>query len=357
MLLVMLLVFALMWVVDNYLNGFVVDRMVSLLGSAGLSQMKQWAAAVCVLLGALVTGIATLCAYNAAKSERRRFIEYMTDYLNRTLEAADTDDFLDPEFEELEAPLIRLRQEFSRTKQLAEIEMQRKSDLITYLAHDLKTPLASVIAYLNLLDEAPELNPEQRAKYIGITLDKAYRLESLIEELFDIVRFNLQKIVINEERVRLKLMMEQLTDEFYPLLLKQGKSIRLHCEDGLTLRGDADKLARVFNNILKNAAAYSDENTEILIDVKRRKDEIELLFINRGDPIPQAKQEIIFEKFYRLDSSRSTQSGGAGLGLAIAKEIVDAHHGRIAVSSNAERTIFSVTLPASINAPRVPAAP
>jgi two-component system sensor histidine kinase VanS len=240
---------------------------------------------------------------------------------------------------------LEARTEAERAKELAETEMQRKSDLITYLAHDLKTPLASVIAYLNLLDESPELAPEQRAKYVGIALDKAYRLEQLIGELFEIIRFNLQTMTLNEERINLKFMLEQLADEFYPILLPEGKRITVSCEEGLVLRGDSDKLARVFNNILKNAGAYSDENSEITVSARRNQRGVEIRFENHGNPIPKQKQDVIFEKFYRLDASRATKTGGAGLGLAIAKEIVEAHGGSISVMSDEEKTVFTVLLP------------
>ncbi len=240
---------------------------------------------------------------------------------------------------------LEARAEAERAKALAETEMQRKSDLITYLAHDLKTPLASVIAYMNLLEESPELTQDQRAKYVGIALDKAYRLEQLIGELFEIIRFNLQTITISQEPIKLKFMLEQLADEFYPILLPQGKSISILCGDDYVLHGDPDKLARVFNNILKNATAYSDKDTEITVSVRRSQEGTEIQFENHGTPIPKQKQEVIFEKFYRLDASRATKTGGAGLGLAIAKEIVEAHGGTIAVRSDPIATVFFVVIP------------
>lgn len=140
-------------------------------------------------------------------------------------------------------------------------------------------------------------------------------------------------------------MLQQMADEFYPILAPQRKQVSVNVPDGLTLWGDADKLARVFNNILKNAIAYSFEDSVIDITAEQQDKYIIITFTNQGNPIPQAKLETIFEKFYRLDSARSTNTGGAGLGLAIAKEIVNAHDGKIYVESNTENTKFTVKLP------------
>ena len=187
--------------------------------------------------------------------------------------------------------------------------------------------------------------PAQKAKYIGITLDKAYRLEELINEFFDITRFNLQAIQINLGRANLGFLLQQLGEQFYPILEQQRKKVEIHTPEELWIWADGEKLARVFNNILKNAIAYSYENTVIEIRACHAKDKVKITFSNLGDPIPQNQLETIFEKFFRLDSSRSTHTGGAGLGLAIAKEIVQAHGGEIYADSGEDRTVFTVMLP------------
>ena len=217
--------------------------------------------------------------------------------------------------------------------------------MIVYLAHDIKTPLTSVIGYLSLLDEATDMPIEQRSKYVGITLDKAYRLEQLINEFFEITRFNLQKIILNYVNINLTFMFQQIVDEFYPVLTPQGKQVVLKVQDGLTLWGDADKLARVFNNILKNAIAYSFDNSIIEISAIKQGENVVIAFTNKGNPIPPQKLDTIFEKFYRLDISRASETGGSGLGLAIAKEIVIAHKGSISVQSDENKTVFSILLP------------
>jgi two-component system sensor histidine kinase VanS len=213
-----------------------------------------------------------------------------------------------------------------------------------YLAHDIKTPLTSVIGYLSLLDEAPDMPPEQKAKYVHITLDKANRLEKLVDEFFEITRYNFQTDLLSKERIDLYYMLAQMTDEFYPLLAAKGKQAVLHVPEDMTLYGDSDKLARVFNNILKNAVAYSPDHSVIDITAAISGGTASIVFTNAGS-ISKDKLTAIFEKFYRLNAARSSVTGGAGLGLAIAKEIVASHGGRIYADSDGKQTSFTVELP------------
>jgi two-component system sensor histidine kinase VanS len=265
--------------------------------------------------------------------------------MDKLTEETNDEIILSSELDFMENKLNQIKSKLEKQKKAVLDAEQRKNDLVVYLAHDIKTPLTSIIGYLSLLDEASDMPPEQKAKYVGITLEKAYHLEQLINEFFEITRFNLQTIVLNKEKINLLFMLQQMADEFYPILAPQGKQVSVNVPDGFTLWGDADKLARVFNNILKNAIAYSYENSVIDISAKQEDKYIVISFTNKGNTIPQAKLDTIFEKFYRLDSARSTNNGGAGLGLAIAKEIVNAHNGTISVESITENTTFTVKLP------------
>ncbi len=150
---------------------------------------------------------------------------------------------------------------------------------------------------------------------------------------------------LEEECIDLYYMLLQMADEFYPLLKPHGNRISLCVDEDLTIYGDSEKLARVFNNILKNAIAYSYPDTAIEIWTKKAAGEVQIYFRNKGRTIPAQKLETIFEKFFRLDESRGTHTGGAGLGLAIAKEIVHLHGGKIRAASEKELTTFCVTLP------------
>lgn len=252
------------------------------------------------------------------------------------------------EYNSIAVQMSEVRDKMRRHEQLLQEEAARKNDLITYLAHDLKTPLTSVIGYLSLLSEAPDMPLEQRAKYTNIAFSKAQRLESLINEFFDITRFNLQQVRLDIAPLDLTYMLVQMIEEFYPLARQHGNTLNLDIPDDLSLNGDANKLARVFNNILKNAIAYSDADSDIVIHAHQQGDDVVLTFTNSGPTIPPEKLDQLFEKFFRLDSARSTSTGGAGLGLAIAREIVTLHHGTISATSANHQTCFTVTLPANL---------
>lgn len=222
---------------------------------------------------------------------------------------------------------------------------KKKDDLVMYLAHDLKTPLTSVIGYLSLLDESRELTAEQRAKFVGISLEKAYRLEQLINEFFEITRFNINTVTLERNRINLNMMLEQIADEFYPMLSEKNLTVQTDISEQIIMFADADKIARVFDNLLKNAVNYSYEGTVIKIGARIRRNRVIIKFRNQCDEIPQGKLDRLFEKFYRMDSSRNSYSGGSGLGLAISKQITELHGGSITAKSSPEHTDFTVVLP------------
>lgn len=252
---------------------------------------------------------------------------------------------LSDDLKALQDDLNAVRETSMRNEALSREAEQRKNDLVVYLAHDLKTPLASVIGYLNLLKDTPDLPEELREKYLGITLTKADRLEELINEFFEIARFNLSDIPLQYGKINLTRLLEQLIFEFGPMLSEKHLTCRLEAAPDLTLRCDPDKLERAFDNLLRNAVIYSYENTKITVTVTVQGVNMIVTFLNHGDTIPKEKLERIFEQFYRVDSARSTSLGGSGLGLAIAKQIIEQHHGTITANSQDEWIRFRVNLP------------
>ena len=254
---------------------------------------------------------------------------------------------LSPELSATEKKINTIKHTFEKQKLDMKLAEQQKNDMVMYLAHDLKTPLASVIGYLNLLRDEKEISEELRQKYLSVSLDKAERLEDLINEFFEIAKFNLSNVTLQYSRINLSRLLEMLLYEFQPMLQEKNLNCNLNIPEDMMLRCDADKIQRVFDNLLKNAVIYSFEGTDIDITASENAESVVIIFSNHGDTIPKAKLERIFEQFYRLDVSRSTQSGGAGLGLAIAKQIVELHNGTITAVSENEMTTFIVTLPVS----------
>ena len=263
------------------------------------------------------------------------------DLVNKDVEYIELPD----ELEEIQKRMNHLKRESEKNEKLAKENEEKKDELIVYLAHDIKTPLTSMIGYLSILDEIDDMPKKKQKNYISIALDKTYRLEDLINELFDVARFNSEKIVLEKEELNLNLMLEQIIDDFYPTLRELNKSIKLNYNEPISINGDPDKLSRVFNNLIKNAISYSKEESEIVINLKKDNNNAIVEVINKGKQISKEKLSKIFEKFYRLDSARTSRTGGSGLGLAIAKDIVELHNGTIIAESNEEETTFRVTLP------------
>lgn len=351
--------------IDRVMNGFVVDwfedryvevkALFSEEGTIYYTKAIRWGKVkellLAVLIGLVICWIVSVRLISILYASRqetrmlRRAGEMIRDYMRQSKDASDV---FPSEYAPVSVEMAQIKASIQRQEQLQKEEAGKKNDLITYLAHDLKTPLTSVVGYLSLLEEVPEMPAEQRVRYVHITLDKALRLESLINEFFEITRYNLQQIILEKESVNLSFMLVQMTDEFYPILQTHGNTLRLEeqsREKNIVVYADGDKLARVFRNILKNAIAYSYPDTEIKITSRVDKERVRLSFSNKGKTIPRQKLDAVFEKFYRLDDARSTNEGGAGLGLAIAREIVTLHGGAIRAESENEITTFTVELP------------
>ena len=283
-----------------------------------------------------------------------RIFRWVTGYfreVNQGIESLLEDDEkqiqLSPEMLPFERKLNSVKQTLAERKMETALAEQRKDELVMYLAHDIRTPLTSVIGYLNLLEEDPNMPSEQRAARVHIVLEKAYRLETMVNEFFEITKYKSQKITLSKETIDLYYMLVQLSDELSPVLAPRGNTVTLHLNENLTIEADPEKLARVFNNILKNAASYSFPHTEIVISAEKLEREVIIRIQNSGEDIPNEALVSLFDKFYRVDQSRSSDTGGTGLGLAIAKEIVTLHGGAISASSKNHVVTFTVSLPLS----------
>ena len=261
------------------------------------------------------------------------------------------------------APTARALSDLRRARDDAEQAVlaaeQRKNELVAYLAHDIRTPLTSIVGYLTLLAEAPDMPESQRARYAQVALDRSYRLETMMEEFFEITRYNLSSIPIERERFDATLLCRQVADEFYPSAQARAIDIDVHGNEPLECFADAEKISRVLNNLLKNAVAYADKGSTVAVGARLEAVSADksadtrdgggtFLVIdveNKGREISPEHLQSIFEKFYREDGARSTEGGGAGLGLAIAREIARAHGGELTARSVDGRTTFTLRIP------------
>ena len=293
--------------------------------------------------------IGFLCLFSlffyAALSKMVKYLNQVeTGIDNIVLDSADSIHMI-TELKPIETRLNEIKQILKKQEQEVIEGEKKKNDLIVFLAHDLKTPLTSIVAYLTMLDSYQDMPEEERQRYTHIALEKSIRLGELISEFFEITKFNLQDIVLEPVELNLSMMLEQLADELYGVLREKNLTCEVEAAEDMVVYGDADKLARVFDNILRNAVSYCYPNTKIRIQAEMTEEGNRIVFSNRGKQIPKEQLGTIFEKFYRLDEARHSTTGGAGLGLAIAKEIVELHKGQIIAESSGGKTRFIVTLP------------
>lgn len=220
-----------------------------------------------------------------------------------------------------------------------------KHDAVMNLAHDIRTPLTTVVGYLNLLYETPELSDEQRNRYIEIALKKSARINELVSELLDFTRYASKEMSLNKENVNIYYLLSQMSEELFPVLCDNGNSVCMNGNDDITVYVDSGKIARAFGNILKNAAIYSDKGSQINIDVNKDESFASVSISNIGDHISDGDLKAIFDKFKRLNNSNE----GTGLGLPIAKEIIELHGGTITALSEGRFLTITVKIPMTYN--------
>ena len=249
----------------------------------------------------------------------------------------------DDEFSLMAANLNRMGEEIRELMEKERESERTKNELITNVAHDLRTPLTSIIGYLELLSKGIPLGPEMQQKYIEIVYTKAKRLEKLIEDLFGFTKVG--KVSMNVGSVDIVKLLGQLLEEFYPSFADKELTYELVSNvPAQVITADGNLLARLFDNLINNAIKYGAEGKKVLVNVLAEEEIVTISVTNYGFVIPADELPLIFNKFYRVEQSRSTSTGGTGLGLAIAKNIVDMHGGTISVAGDLNGTVFTVKL-------------
>lgn len=251
----------------------------------------------------------------------------------------------DDEFSSMAANLNKMVEDLKELMDKERESERTKNELITNVAHDLRTPLTSIIGYLELLSGDVKLETEIQKKYINIAYVKTKRLEKLIEDLFGFTKMNYGKLSMHVGQVDVVKLLSQLLEEFYPSFVDKNLSYELQSNVPVkVITADGNLLARLFDNLINNAIKYGADGKRIMVKLHADDEIVTVSVINYGYVIPADELPLIFNKFYRVEQSRSTNTGGTGLGLAISKNIVDMHGGTITVTSDLSGTVFTVKL-------------
>lgn len=249
------------------------------------------------------------------------------------------------EIGEIARSVHQMTEKLSRLMASEREALQSNKEMIACLAHDLRTPLTSLSGYLNLAMDTDKYDVEQRQHFAEVAARKADRLEGLIQDLFDYTKLMSGEITLHRHRIDFVKLVEQMIEEFYPLLEENELtcSFQTECRE-LEMDVDPDLMARAVQNLLSNAVKYGKDGKQIIIRLEKGRN-VTFSVTNYGLIIPEKSLDMIFERFYRVEGARSPGTGGTGLGLNIAKEIITLHGGTITVESGLQGTVFSVEIP------------
>ena len=301
----------------------------------------------------LVTVIATICFFIIYfLLFIKRIVKDMTYISDRIIDIADgksDEKIIIERQDEIGEIAGRINEMTEQINQLITSErdaLQSNKDLIACVAHDLRTPITSVKGYLDLALDTKHYDLEQRQKYVRIAQTKANRLEYLIHDLFNYTKLTSGEITLHRSKIDLVQLVEQMMEEFYPLFQEE----ELECTTKynisyLEMNMDGELIARAVQNLLSNAIKYGKDGKHVYVELECLEQEVQIRVTNYGLVIPEESIKHLFDKFYRVERSRNVKTGGTGLGLNIAQEIVHLHGGRIQVTSGASGTCFTIALP------------
>jgi two-component system, OmpR family, sensor histidine kinase VanS len=332
----------------NSIDNFATNGIKNQMESSGLQSPGKGLIAVMIIV-AIILGMALFTMYFLLLT--KKFATYLEDIAEGITKISagnfDTRIYIKNE-DEFAFIATKLNTMADDIKQLIESDRKSeytKNELITSVAHDLRTPLTSIIGYLELVSDQNKLNSDMRQRYIEIAYNKSKRLEKLIEDLFAYTKFSFGEVTMELSEIDMVKFINQLVDEFYPSFQESGLdydfSTNLH---GVFVVADGNLLARAFANLISNAIKYGKDGKSVNIKLSKEKEKVIVTVTNYGRLIPEKDLQNIFERFYRVEGSRSSETGGTGLGLAIAKSIILMHRGTISVKSDFDGTVFEVVL-------------
>lgn len=251
----------------------------------------------------------------------------------------------DDEFAVISDNINRMAIDLEFLKKKEEQEEKHRNELITNVAHDLRTPLTSIIGYLDIVNTHPELSDAQKEKYIQIAYTKSVRLQAMIEDLFSFTKLSCNKMPLKKTIIDIVKLLQQEIDEFYPNFSDNDLKCEFHTDNpSYMVCGDGALIARAFENLISNAIKYGHAGKLIKINISGFENKVKVTITNYGNVIPESDIPFIFDQFYRVDTSRNEDTGGTGLGLSITKAIIEEHHGSISAKSSLSGTDFEIQL-------------
>ena len=222
---------------------------------------------------------------------------------------------------------------------------EMKNEMISNISHDLRTPVTSLIGYADLSGNNLHLNVEECDQYVNVLKRKSYELKSQIDDLLDYCQITYKEIELHKSVIDMKAFIEQIMIDFLPQLDDADMSFCIKGDKVLHVEMDVAVMVRLLENVISNSIMYGKDGKELLIQVSKRDMNVEIEIKNFGQCIPNENLPYVFEKFYRGEKSRSSHTGGKGMGLAIARSIAELHKGDITVRSNDKETVFTIVLP------------
>nr|WP_145403336.1 HAMP domain-containing sensor histidine kinase [Paenibacillus xylanexedens] len=251
------------------------------------------------------------------------------------------------EFGVVAVSINQMAEQLQRSLQEERSAVAAKNDLITGISHDLRTPLTSILGFLEYIEQDRYQDELEMRYYVSIAYEKSLTLRKLIDDLFEYTRVSGGSLPLSLKPLNLNSFLMQLAEEFAPMLEEAGMTYTMvGAEQPLWIEAAPGELVRAYENLFSNAIRYGAQGKLMEIGLSLEDGEAVVRISNYGEPIPAQDLPHLFERFYRVDKSRSRDTGGTGLGLAIAKSMIELHQGSIGATSEHGRTDFVTRFPA-----------
>ena len=306
---------------------------------------KLWVALVVLVIELILTAIIVISTYHKLELDRiqQALKKIATDNLTKQVKIK-----VNPDLQSIVDSFNLLISNMNRRAEEQKQSEESKDELISNVSHDIRTPLTSVIGYLGLIESKNFNDLGQILKYTHIAYKKSLEMQNLVNSLFEYANVQHATSRLNMTKFDMAQMLDQLSADFELEANKRGMEIIVNSiPDKILMKGDTEKLGRVFNNLIMNALKYGKGATHIWLTAEKKDKEVVVTVANNGQPIPEDSLKHVFDRFYRVEDSRSKKTGGTGLGLAIAQSMIQLHGGTIAVTSDDAKTSFISHFPIS----------